>query len=81
MYAAYCDLIKVAIESETESVPLSKSFPAPNYKKLLESGIESWKVNAVRALLHYMSVSVLETMLIYKIMEHEQDFSTLELNF
>jgi hypothetical protein len=50
LYAAYCDLIKVAIETEVEGAPLSKSFPAPNYKKILESGIESWKVNAVRAL-------------------------------
>ena len=50
LYSAYCDLIKVAIESEVEGFPLSKSFPAPNYKKLLENGIESWKVNAVRAL-------------------------------
>ena len=50
LYSAYCDLIKVAIETEVESVPLSKSFPAPNYKKLLESGLESWKVDAIRAL-------------------------------
>lgn len=50
LYAAYCDLMKRAVESEIENVPLSKSFPAPNYKKLLESGMESWKVDAVRAL-------------------------------
>lgn len=50
LYAAYCDLIKVATETEVEKVPLSKSFPAPNYKKLLESGVERWKVDAVRAL-------------------------------
>ena len=50
LYAAYCDLIKVATETEIEGVPLSKSFPAPNYKKLLESGVESWKVDVVRAL-------------------------------
>ena len=50
LYAAYCDLIRVAIETEVEDVPLSKSFPSPNYKKLLESGVESWKVDAVRAL-------------------------------
>lgn len=50
MYAAYYDLIKVATETEIEGVPLSKSFPAPNYKKILESGVESWKVDAVRAL-------------------------------
>lgn len=50
LYAAYCDLIKVATETEVEKVPLSKLFPAPNYKKLLESGVERWKVDAVRAL-------------------------------
>ena len=50
LYAAYYDLIKVATETEIEGVPLSKSFPAPNYKKILESGVESWKVDAVRAL-------------------------------
>ena len=50
LYAAYCDLIRVAVETEVEGVPLSKSFPAPNYKKILESGIENWKVDAVRAL-------------------------------
>ena len=50
LYAAYCDLIRVAIETEVEDVPLSKSFPSPNYRKLLESGVESWKVDAVRAL-------------------------------
>ncbi|MBR6013454.1 MAG: hypothetical protein IK062_06695 [Selenomonadaceae bacterium] len=50
LYAAYCDLMKVATEEEIEKVPLSKSFPAPNYKKILESGIERWKVDAVRSL-------------------------------
>ena len=139
LYAAYFDLIRVAIETEVEDVPLSKSFPAPNYKKLLENGVESWKVDAVRALrdaiplkpkkyswkirewadkvsvLRDMSVDVLEnkwtaeefsaelekmktreseygnslrdikfvaqrvedTMLIYKVMGHEQDCSSL----
>ena len=42
--------MKTALEEEVEKVPLSKSFPVPNYKKLLESGIEQWKVDAVRAL-------------------------------
>ena len=50
LYAAYCDLMKEAMTAEAEKVPLSKSFPAPNYKKLLETGIEIWKVDAVRAL-------------------------------
>ena len=38
LYAAYCDLVKVATEGEIEKVPLSKSFSKPDYKKLLESG-------------------------------------------
>ena len=42
--------MKVALETEAERVPLSKSFPAPNYKKLLETGMASWKVEAVKAL-------------------------------
>ena len=50
LYAAYCDMVKVATEGEIEKVPLSKSFPAPNYKKLLETEVERWKVDAVRAL-------------------------------
>ena len=50
LYAAYCDLMKTATEKEIEKVPLSKSFPAPNYKKLLESGIERWKVDVLRVL-------------------------------
>ena len=50
LYTAYRDLIKVAAEREAEDVPLSKSFPVPNYKKLLDSGIERWKVDAIRAL-------------------------------
>ena len=50
LYASYCELIEVATENEIEDVPLSKSFPVPNYKKLLEQGVERWKVDAVRAL-------------------------------
>lgn len=50
LYATYCEMIKTAKEDEIEKVPLSKSFPAPNYEKLLELGIESWKVDAIRAL-------------------------------
>lgn len=50
LYEAYYDLMKNAAENELKSVPLSKSFPAPNYRKLLEKGVERWKVDAVRAL-------------------------------
>ena len=50
LYAAYCEMVKEAVKKDAEKMPLSKLFPAPNYKKLLESGMENWKVNAVRAL-------------------------------
>ena len=50
LYAAYYEMVKTAKESEVEKVSLSKSFPAPNYEKLIELGIESWKVDAIRAL-------------------------------
>ena len=30
--------------------PLSKSWPVPNYQKLLDAGIEPWKVAALRGL-------------------------------
>lgn len=49
-YAAYLDMMQMAGESEVAAVPLSKSWPAPNYAKLLDSGIEPWRVHAVRAL-------------------------------
>ncbi|MBR4695554.1 MAG: hypothetical protein IKO94_05675, partial [Selenomonadaceae bacterium] len=50
VYAAYRDMIQMAAEAEVTAVPLSKSWPAPNYAKLLDSGIEPWRVHAVRAL-------------------------------
>ncbi len=50
VYAAYRDMIQLAAEAEVTAVPLSKSWPAPNYAKLLDSGIEPWRVHAVRAL-------------------------------
>ena len=50
MYAAYLDMIEKATGEEIAKLPLSKSFPAPNYKRMIENGIEGWKVDAVRAL-------------------------------
>ena len=47
---AYLDLIGSVVAEEIASVPLSKSWPQPNYAKLLDSGVEPWKVDAVRAL-------------------------------
>ena len=50
LYAAYCDLVRESVANDAEKMPLSKLFPAPNYQKLLELGIESWKIDAVRAM-------------------------------
>ena len=50
LYGAYYDLLESAATKELETLPLSKSFPTLNYRKLLEKGIERWKIDAVRAL-------------------------------
>lgn len=50
LYEAYYELMKSAVTTELETAPLSKTFPVPNYNKLIERGIERWKVDAVRAL-------------------------------
>ena len=44
-----------AAESEIKSHPFSKSFPKPNYQKLLDSGEEQWKVSAIRTLRDFLS--------------------------
>lgn len=51
----YQKLLRTAAESEIKSQPLSKSFPKPDYQKLLESGEENWKVCAVRAIRDFLS--------------------------
>ncbi len=43
-------MVREAVANDADKMPLSKLFPAPNYQKLLELGIESWKVDAVRAM-------------------------------
>ena len=50
MYAVYKDLLSYSAMLEVGSVPFSKSWPKPNYEKLLESGMDSWRVDAIRAL-------------------------------
>ena len=50
LYEAYYELMKSAVTTELESAPLSKTFPVPNYNKLIERGIERWKVDAIRSL-------------------------------
>ena len=49
-YSEYSALLGLVSSDEMEKVPLSKSWPVPNYAKLLESGMDSWKVDAIRAL-------------------------------
>ena len=51
----YQKLLRSAAESEIKIQPFSKSFPKPDYKKLLESGEEKWKVSAVRAIRDFLS--------------------------
>jgi len=51
----YQKLLRTAAESEIKIQPLSKSFPKPDYQKLLKSGEERWKVSAIRALRDYLS--------------------------
>ena len=51
----YQKLLRTAAESEIKSQPLSKSFPKPDYQKLLDSGEEKWKVSAIRALRDFLS--------------------------
>ena len=50
LYEAYYELMKSAVRTEMESSPLTKTFPVANYNKLIERGIERWKVDAIRAL-------------------------------
>ena len=51
----YQKLLRTAAESEIKSHPFSKSFPKPNYQKLLDSGEEQWKVSAIRTLRDFLS--------------------------
>ena len=50
MYTVYKDLLAYSSMLDIASVPFSKSWPKPNYLKLLESDIASWRVDAIRAL-------------------------------
>ncbi len=51
----YQKLLRTASETEIKTQPLSKSFPKPDYQKLLENGEEGWKVSAIRALRDFLS--------------------------
>jgi hypothetical protein len=50
LYQKYRDMIMKVSKEEVISYPLSKLWPQPNYTKLLEEGIEPWRVAMLRAL-------------------------------
>ena len=49
-YATYQRSLETLDEQKVTTPSLAKNWPAPNYEKLLEQGLESWKVSAIRAL-------------------------------
>lgn len=49
-YAAYYYSLQEAATRKIEKPTLSANWPAPNYQKLLDGGVEPWKVSAIRAL-------------------------------
>ncbi len=42
--------MKAAMDKDVSDVPLSQSWPEPNYQKMIDDGIDPWVVAAVRAL-------------------------------
>ena len=49
-YAAYYYSLQEAAARKVEKFTLSANWPAPNYQKLLDGGVDPWKVSAIRAL-------------------------------
>ncbi|MFT4013016.1 MAG: LPD5 domain-containing protein [Paracoccus sp. (in: a-proteobacteria)] len=49
VWASYADQMRGAAEVDVSAEPLSKSWPAPDYEKLIEAGVEPWKVSFMRA--------------------------------
>ena len=47
---AYRALLLMASEDEIATLPITKSWPIPNYKNLLKRDVPAWRVDAVRAL-------------------------------
>ncbi|WP_022727209.1 LPD5 domain-containing protein [Fodinicurvata sediminis] len=45
----YRDQIAEAAESDTESLPLSRAWPEPNYQQLVDDGVDPWVVGFVHA--------------------------------
>lgn len=50
IWAEYADRMKGAQDLDPESVPLSKSWPAPDYVKMVAGGVDPWRVSAIRVL-------------------------------
>jgi len=48
VWAAYQDNLTKAAELDVAVVPLSKSWPAPNYETMLEAGADPWSVAFIR---------------------------------
>lgn len=49
VWASYADQMRDAADVDVSAEPLSKSWPAPDYEKLVEAGVEPWKVSFIRA--------------------------------
>ncbi|UFM64251.1 PLxRFG domain-containing protein [Paracoccus sp. MA] len=49
VWASYADQMRDAAEVDVSAEPLSKSWPAPDYEKLIAAGVEPWKVSFIRA--------------------------------
>ncbi len=50
IYQKYRDMFLKVTEDELTKYPMTKLWPQPNYKKLLEEGLEPWRVAIVRAM-------------------------------
>lgn len=49
MWTSYRDRMTEAESVDIAAEPLSKSWPAPDYEKLIEAGVDPWSVSFVRA--------------------------------
>lgn len=49
VWSGYADRMTEAEALDIGAVPLSQSWPAPDYEKLIEAGVEPWKVGFIRA--------------------------------
>lgn len=49
VWASYADLMRDAKSADVSAEPLSKSWPAPDYQKMLDGGADPWTVAFIRA--------------------------------